>query len=172
MASIYSQFREIEKEVVKIANDIARETAKEVPKDLKKAHKLIMDNFYGSYSPRRYKRTENLRKNSAIEQGVIGSWNTYDAGLVVGSFNMHDNYNISPDNVFDLMWNKSIRGLPASGDRTGWVNPFFMTFNTSISLNGYGASGTPHEVMADITNHWKEAGGEAACERAKNRVVG
>ena len=175
--SISGQFSEIREEVIKIAKDIARETAKEVPKDLKKAHKQIMDSFYNSYSPRRYVRTHNLGNNSPIEQGVVGSGGGFDAGLVVGSFRMNENYNISPDNVFDLMWNKAIRGLPAFGTRKlangkNWVNPFFQTFSVSISLNGYGSSGTPHQVMEDITNHWKEAGGEAACERAKNRIVG
>lgn len=183
--SLYSQFRDIEKEVKNIANEIARETSKEVVKDLKKVHKEIMDNFYNAYTPDVYVRTNNLRNNSVIEQDPIGVWGSYDSGIVVSSFGMHDNYNISPDNVFDLMWNKGVRGLPKIGTRPlangeKWQNPFWQSkygerenvFRTSVTLGGYTSkSGTPAQVMADITNHWKEAGGEEACDRAKEKVM-
>ena len=38
---------------------------------------------------------------------------------------MMDIYNISPDNVFDLMWNQGIRGLPKESSDGSWVNPYW-----------------------------------------------
>lgn len=181
--SIYGQFKDIEKEVQQMANDIAKELSKEVVKDLKDVYKQIMDDFYDSYRPDRYVRTKNLYRNAIIEQHPIPVWNSYDSGIVVGSFNMFDNYNISPDNVFDLMWNKGVRGLPKVGTRTledggTWRNPTWKSqygerenvFRTSVTLGGYTAQGTPAQVMANITNHWKEAGGEVTCDRIAKEI--
>lgn len=183
--SLREQFKEIEKEVTAIARGIARETAKEVSKDLKEAHKLIMDNYYNAYDPDYYVRTNNLRNNSIIQNSIIDTYDVFSAGVDIGSINMFENYNISKDNVFDLMWNKGVRGLPKvrskkSKKKGSWNNPYWQSkfgerenvFRTSINLNGYSSvEGTPAQVMADITLHWKDAGGEEACERAKNKVM-
>ena len=185
--SIYGQFREIETEIENMAKNISKELSKEVVEDLKDAHKKIMKNYYGAYTPsgkNKYVRTKNLMNNSIIPQSPIPSWDTYDSGVVIGSFNMHDNYNISPDNVFDLMWNKGVRGLPKVGTRTldngeRWHNPFWQSkygerenvFRTSITIGGYTTKeGTPAQVMADITNHWKEASGEEACRKVVEKI--
>lgn len=180
--SIYKQFRDIEKEVMNIARNISKDLSKEVVKDLRNAHQQIMKNYYSAYTPsgrNKYVRTKNLYNNSIIPQDPIDSWDTYDSGIVVGSFRMNENYNISKDNVFDLMWNKGVRGLPKIGLRTlengrKWYNPFWISkygergnvFRTSITIGNYTTKeGTPAQVMADLTNHWKEACGATACDR-------
>ena len=185
--SIYEQFRDIEKDVNNMARHISKELSKEVVEDLKDAHKQIMKNYYDAYTPsgkNRYHRTKNLMNNSIIPQSPIDSWDTYDSGIVVGSFGMHDNYNISPDNVFDLMWNKGVRGLPKVGTRIldngeKWQNPFWKSkygergniFRTSITIGSYTTKeGTPAQVMADITNHWKEANGEKVCKKVIEKI--
>lgn len=184
---IYTQFREIESEVLKIAKTMASDLSKEVVKDLKEAHNQIMKNYYTAYTPsgsRKYNRTKNLYHNSIIPQDPIASWDMYDAGVVVGSFRMNDNYNISKDNVFDLMWNKGVRGLPKIGTRIlengeKWHNPFWQShygekgnvFRTSISISGYTTKeGTPAQVMADLTNHWAETCGIKYLKRLEQKV--
>ena len=191
--SIYRQFREIEKDVLNIANNIVKDLSKEVVKDLKNAHEEIMKNYYEAYTPKaytpkgrnKYVRTKNLYHNSIILQDPYPSWDIYDSGVVIGSFRMNDNYNISPDNVFDLMWNKGVRGLPKIGLRTlddgeKWQNPFWKSkygerenvFRTSITIGNYTTrEGTPAQVMADLTNHWKEACGEDACTRITKKYT-
>ena len=182
--SIYGQFKDIEKEVKNMARDIAKELSKEVVKDLKEVHKQIMENYYNAYSPDRYVRTKNLYNHSIIPQDPISIWDTYDSGIVVGSFGMHENYNISPDNVFDLMWNKGVRGLPKKGKRVlddgkKWQNHTWKSkygerenvFRTSVTLGNYTSKeGTPAQVMKDITNHWKEASGEKACQKVEKFI--
>lgn len=185
--SISGQFDDIKKEVKAMMKELTREVSKEAVSDLKKVHRQIMDDFYGKYTPHgkfKYVRTKNLYHNSIIPQDPIQHDITSDAGIVVGSFMMHDNYNISPDNVFDLMWNKGVRGLPKVGTKPlangeVWHNPTWISkygerenvFKTSITLGGYSTkTGTPHQVMAEITNHWKEANGENICSEIGKKI--
>ena len=173
--SLRQQVKTIKDDVNKIGKQFTRELSKYVVEDLTNTFKQIVDDFYEAYPDQdRYVRTHNLY-NAILPQNPIEKGKGYSSGIVVGSFNMFDNYNISPDNVFDLFWNKGVRGLPEKGtkilDSTGevWTNPTWgrceNIFKTQVALGTYiSIVGTPHEVMKDITEHWGDAKGILVCD--------
>ena len=185
--SYRKQLNDIRTEIGNIGTSFAKGLAEQAHEDLRMAHKQIIDNFYAAHDPNSYNRREGLY-NSIIPQGVnaTSKTNTYQASIVVGSFKMDDHYrgNITPDNVFDLMWNKGVRGLPKIGKSPAsngekWHNPTWISrygerenvFRTSVTIGGYTSiEGTPSQVMDDIANHWSEANGEAACEKVLKKI--
>lgn len=134
---------------------IVKESARAISDDLDAAYNGVMKNFYGSYSPRFYNRTENLTEIGKRHNGwVVG-------GIVIDPANAPQVYKkykhkvkndageitketreITTENVYDLMWTQGIRGLPAQGE-SGWVNPHFMTFEANVE----GHTGTPYDAM-------------------------
>ena len=177
--SLRDQIKTIKMDVDRIGKQFSKEVSKYVVEDLTTTFRQIVDDFYSAYpDPDRYVRTHNLY-NAILPQNPIEKGKGYRSGIVVGSFNMFDNYDISPDNVFDLFWNKGVRGLPKIGTRilesTGetWKNPTWISqygerenvFRTQVSLGTHmSIIGTPHQVMKDITEHWGDAKGILACD--------
>lgn len=200
MAKSYrKQFNEIRTEIGNIGTSFAIELAKQAEKDLIKAHHQIISNFYAAHDPNSYNRQEGLY-DSIIPQGINhhnSKSNTYQAGVVVGSFRMDDHYNgdATPDNIFDLMWNKGVRGLPKYGQNPlshsysfynhhfnegeKWRNPYWSgtgdpyhnIFLTKVTMGSYTTKeGVPNVVMRDFVNHWKEANGLKACDKLYKQI--
>lgn len=143
-----------------IANKIRQDVADELKKKTKEyadhalegmenlARSTIQD-FYFEYpaypfkdengKQHRYVRTNNLPnmivpgKVKSISRGpLIG----HSAFLITTSGTMKDNYNISPDVVYNFVWNEGIRGLPGQG----------LSFFTEY--------GTAHETMSHFVNNF------------------
>lgn len=114
--SLKKQIDDIKRELGFIANEFSYKLAKQAETDMINAHKQIIDNFYSVHDPKKYNRKEGLY-NSIIPQGVIHRENkmSYEAGVRIGSFRMEDHYRANPDIIFDLMWNRGVRGLPKRG---------------------------------------------------------
>lgn len=200
--SYREQFNDIRTEIGNIGTSFAIGLSKQAHQDLIDVHRQIIDNFYAAHDPNSYNRQEGLY-DSIIPQGVNHhptKTNTYQASIVVGSFNMDDHYRgeITPDNVFDLMWNKGVRGLPRIGLNTldhnytwqgtfydygdnprRWENPYWSgqdepyhnVFLTKIKFGDYTTKlGVPNIVMMDFVNHWKEANGLKTCDKLYKEI--
>lgn len=85
----------------------------------------IIKDFYDSYSPRVYRRHDDLRD---VVQKVIG--NNF-GGVNVTISPTAGSSRAPADAVYNLMWMQGIRGLPATG-KGGWTNPHFMTFQVNL----------------------------------------
>lgn len=114
--SFKKQIDNIKREIGVMANEFSYELSKQAEIDMINAHKQIIDNFYSAHDPKTYNRKEGLY-NSIIPQGVNHGENSrsYEASVKIGSFRMDDHYRANPDIVFDLMWNRGVRGLPKRG---------------------------------------------------------
>ena len=150
---------------------------------MKDAHTEIMNDFYNGYTPvesyayqyitpdgkfyagmsHGYRRTYNLRYKSINPLGVIPSGkHSFKAIVAINSDNMENYTNVTghefpASNVFDLMWNKGVRGLPP-GNR-GHIG----TVSISASPAGVPIGGTPANAMAEFVNAWGSIrGGEVA----------
>lgn len=174
MSSNASQIiSDIKADVVKMAHKICRGIAEVALFDMREAHSEIMSSYYGGYTPvdsytfynygkdgkfysgrtHGYRRTGNLRDNSIIPLNVVSHGDTASASIQVGSANMDSYINssgaiFSADKVFDLVWNKGIRGLPP-GNR-GYVGDV----NISASPVGISISGIPNNAMDDFMEQW------------------
>ena len=104
---------------------VAREIADEITDDFYAEFDKVMDNFYGTYSPQRYRRTLNLwQTGQKINRANGYKYNT--GGIIIDSANapmVYASYkkghfkrqvSITTDNVLQLMWWDGIRGLPMS----------------------------------------------------------
>ena len=199
--SYRKQLIDIKTEIGNIGTSFAKGLAEQAHEDLRLAHKQIIDNFYAAHDPNSYNRREGLY-DSIIPQGVNSTdkTNTYQASIVVGSFRMDDHYrgDTTPDNIFDLMWNKGVRGLPKFGLDTlrhnytwldklydygdnprRWENPYWSgknepyhnIFLTKIKMGNYVTKeGVPNVVMIDFVNHWIEANGLNACNKVYKQI--
>jgi hypothetical protein len=201
--SYREQLNDIRTEIGNIATSFSKGLAEQAHEDLKAAHRQIIDNFYAAHDPNSYNRKEGLY-DSIIPQGVNHSSNkknTYEASIVVGSFRMDDHYrgDITPDNIFDLMWNKGVRGLPKIGMDTldhnytwletfydygnnprRWENPYWSgqdepyhnIFLTKITMGSYTTkkASVPNIAMIDFVNHWKQANGKKACDKLYKEI--
>lgn len=184
--TLNKQIKYIKDDVNNLGQKFTHELSKYVVDDLSNVFNQIVDNFYDAYpDPERYVRTHNLYNAILPQNPKPQGKKGFSSGIVVGSFNMFDNYNISPDNVFDLFWNKGVRGLPKVGtrvlDSTGekWSNPTWQSlygeyenvFRTQVALGTYiSVLGTPHQVMKDITEHWGNARGILACDEIYKKL--
>lgn len=77
--------------------------------------------------------------------------NAYKASLTAASFSMFDNYGsrnhrITPDNVFDLVWNTGHRGLPYQSLQSWYPEIIYDEINYR--------SNTPHNLMTLFVNRW------------------
>lgn len=196
--SYRQQLQDIRREIGIIANDFSYQLAKKAEQDLKDAHKQIIDNFYSAHDPNSYNRKEGLY-DSIIPQGVRHSDASKSniASIVVGSFRMQDHYNTgaTPDNIFDLMWNKGVRGLPKRGlnpleksycfynnhfeQGEVWRNPYWSGFGepyhnqfiTAITMGGKTTKvGIPNNVMTEFVNNWDKFGGKQACNEVSKII--
>jgi len=201
--SYRKQLNDIKTEIGNIGTSFAIELSKQAHNDLIAAHKQIIDNFYAAHDPNSYNRKEGLY-DSIIPQGINhhpSKKNTYQASIVVGSFKMDDHYrgDITPDNVFDLMWNKGVRGLPRIGldvlnhnytwlnklydygdNPRKWENPYWSgknnpyhnIFLTRITMGKYTTkeASVPNIAMIDFVNNWKQANGLTACKKLYKEI--
>lgn len=181
--TLESQIADIKRESNQMAAALAKEVAEVARRDLARAQEKIIDTYYEAYSPRRYSRKGGLYKTLLErDKTVHGGNKTYVASIEVGSEDMDDHYgsksrpDIGPDNIFDLVWNDGIRGLPDHGDATGWINPYFgpeWGSECRLPLEYEGASigaSTPDNVLTEFKNTWGETCGQAACTKAFNKV--
>ncbi len=187
--SLYTIINEIKQDISRIGNKIAKGVATVAFQDLQEAHREIMESFYNGYTPVRsyrfwyekdghvfmgkkpgYKRTNNLRYNSIIPEGIVSSGkHSFQATIQVGASNMSDYTNntgrtFPAEGVFDLMWNQSIRGLPP-GNR-GHVG----TFSISAAPVGVGISGSPENAMHDFVEQWGNVRGAQVADMIASSV--
>lgn len=154
--SYSEQFKEIKKDIYKTCDGITSKLAKEARNDLQSAARSIIDNFYYSYQtdthePKYYVRTHNLYKSINTSPVLSAPNNSYKATIDITAYTMFDNYNISPDVVFDLMWNQGHRGLPFQDLKPTW--------KPSIESDGVLFSGdTPHDLIKKFVNNWDKTG--------------
>lgn len=184
-SSLSAIINEIKQDVSRIGTKIARGVATVAFQDLQTAHTEIMNSFYAGYTPvkyfwfkkglyprlmRGYQRTNNLRNNSIIPQGVEPAGeHSFWARVQVGSANMNDYVNcfgrtFPASGVFDLVWNQGIRGLPPGYD--GHVGEV----NISASPVGVGISGHPGNAMDDFVEQWGAVRGVQVIEMIAGSV--
>lgn len=143
--SIGAQIKKIKDDVRNECKKITRKCAKQACEDLSEAHGTILDSYYNSYDPKYYKRTFNLY-NSLLSEGVVAVSNGFRASVVSTGYMMNDNYKISPDYVFGLVWNEGIRGLR---------NQNLPRWDSIAAYRGFSFHGsTPHEAMVNAVNGW------------------
>ena len=186
-SGIYKQLMDIKQDVGKIANKIASGVAKKALEDMKTAHSNIMDSYYGGYTPRTYysyespktgmrivtngyRRTNNLRNNSIVPQGIVKvGEHGFKATVEIGSANM-DNYTnnmgitFPSSGVFDLVWNDGNRGLPPQ--YRGHVE----LFSISTSVEGISMSGTPENAMQQFMDQWGLVVGTKEADRIAHSI--
>lgn len=153
------QIEDIKHDVYKICNKITTELAKEATYDMVSTARAIIDDFYQSYDPKYYVRTHNLY-NMILQKPVYEySGNAHIASISTLSLNMFDNYNISPNTVYDLMWNTGHRGLPYQS-----LPSWYPSINY---LGGQYDSNTPHNTMKLFVDRWGDNIGK---QKVKNIV--
>lgn len=156
--SYSQQIKAIKEDVRQTTNKITRDLAKEAKKDMEKASWNIIFNYYDSYyykninRTKYYFRTFNLynmfSQKHPIDDGID---NGHKASLTVTSLFMLDNYGsknhrITPDNVFDLVWNAGHRGLPYQS---------LPSWYPEIEYDGEKYhSNTPHNLMTLFVDRW------------------
>ncbi len=192
---IRKEFNKVKQELSYISKYFINGLAKQANNDLKEVHEMIINDFYDSYDPSSYNRSYGLY-NSLITNEIYESKDkNINATITIGSFGMQDYYSgdMNPDNIFDLMWNKGVRGLPKRGlnplnhtysfagntfyEGERWENPYWdpeeynNIFLTQIKLGRYTSiKGTPHNVMKDITSNWSKAKGKDTCNRLLKEI--
>ena len=200
MAQIWDQIDKIVKDLHTIKDTFETELPKKAEEDLLAAHKSIITEYYSQYSPSTYRRKpngQNLMATLIKKKTKVGS-----SKIVVGSDGMgshgrkgYKNGAITEDNVFDLMWNQGIRGLPRVGSENivhgptwdgwwmghyhpegqPWVNPFWSGEGDpwrniyKARLLGVPA-GTPDDVMYNYVDKWAEIEGEAHADKIADKI--
>ena len=181
--TVNGQFANIKRESNQMAAALAKEVAEVARRDLARAQEKIIDNYYNAYSPHKYRRKTGLyRTLLERDKQVHGGNKSYTASIEVGSEDLEDHYgsksrpDIGPDNIFDLVWNDGIRGLPDHGDESGWINPYYgdeWGSDCRLPLEYEGSNigaDTPDNVLTEFKNTWGETCGQAACDKAFNKV--
>ena len=137
--SFVQQIQNIKREIGVMANDFTYKLAKQAEKDMIDAHKQIIDNFYSAHDPNSYNRKEGLY-DSIIPQEVehTNQTRSYQATVKVGSFRMEDHYRANPDIIFDLMWNRGVRGLPKRGTERILNKSYVFGFGKNKTYYDYG----------------------------------
>lgn len=190
-------------DLCKIANDMSNKMAEKAKDDLNKAFDDVVSNYYSVYEPRHYHRhgiggLYRALISSNVSNGGIGKLYSRKAVMKVGSIDM-PNYNKrvakygGHDAVFDLIWNKGVRGLPQYGStplshyfiysingkliNSGeqgkvWKNPYWNQkkykneFRTNIAIGSrMTIEGTPHKVLEDYVTRWAKEVGSDYCDK-------
>ena len=195
MATYWKELQKVLNDLDKIQRTFSRELAAKAERDLTDAHQSIIAEFYAKHDPSSYhRRSAGLDQTILYHKSRHGNRaGIYRAKVRIGSADMGPHGNredISADNVFDLVWNRGIRGLPymgseplskdirwlghyfAAGDR--WRNPFWSAEGDPYhniyrakyhADTGTTREGTPDQVMADIVNRWGELSGSAYADK-------
>ena len=179
MKPYWKQLEEIVKDLDKIKASFENGLAAAAEKDMIKAHDTIVSNFYAGHDPSSYRRLGDASQDlySTIADHNHGR-NQY-GGYAMARISSEDmgphgrarksRPDITKDNVFDLVWNEGIRGLPREGvtpladTDDVWHNPYWSgrgpdwhnVFRTQVrGLRGSTRMGTPRAVMDDFVNRW------------------
>ena len=155
--SYKDQFKLIKQDVRKTYDSITRDLAKNARNDLIKSVYSVIEDFYETYNPKKYERTKNLY-NMVSTRPVYRKDNGHIASIATSSLFMYENYNASPEVVYDLMWNKGHRGLPFQNLIPTW-KPQVTTNETIIS------SSSPHNAMEIFVNSWGENFGKKQIDK-------
>lgn len=146
--SYSEQFNLIKKDIRKSYDGIVNDMSREAKKDLDKAATDIIYDFYNSRIPDYYIRTDNF-KTSLIKNSITkyGQDNGKMAYVVLSSIPMDELYHAEKDFVFDVIWNRGIRGLPGQNLQPKWY-PHVMIDNKLM------ASKTPDLLMTQFVRNW------------------
>lgn len=156
--SYAEQIKLIKQDARKAYEGIIKDLAREASKDLVNTTRSIIQDFYDSYSPEYYARTKNLFNMIMPKIAYkTGKGNAYIASISTMSVLMNDNYgytskrNITPDNIYDLMWNQGHRGLPFQTLEPTWY--------PKINIDGLLiASKSPDLLMGNYIRNWYKIG--------------
>lgn len=155
--SYKKQIKDIKNDVRKIYDKLTRDLAKEAKDDMEKSFISIIDQFYDSYNPDYYVRTHNLY-HMISKRPIYREDNGHIATIATSSLFMFDNYNSSPDVVYDLMWNQGHRGLPFQTLTPIW--------NPKLSIDGYiNSASSPDLLMFNYINNWGDI-----CRKKINKI--
>ena len=144
--SYSEQFKLIKQDIRKTYDAITRDLAKQAKHDLTHATYSIIEDFYNSYNPNYYDRTKNLY-NMVNQRPIYRQDNGHIASVVTSSLFMFDNYNCSPEWVYNLMWNEGHRGLPFQN-----LLPTWQPQAVANEINYVADS--PHSVMSLFVRNW------------------
>ena len=144
--SYSEQFKLIKQDVRKTYDAITRDLTKQAKKDLTHATYSVIEDFYNTYNPNYYVRTKNLY-NMVSQRPIYRQDNGYIASIVTSSLFMFDNYNCSPEWVYNLMWNEGHRGLPFQNLLPTWKPQAIINDVNYIA-------GSPHSVMLMFVRNW------------------
>lgn len=196
MADIIKELDDIKQDVKNIAGEISQKLAKQAENDMIAAHEQIVGQYYGGHNPSTYHRH---KKSPAIKKTLISHLtrksrgeNSYYARVKIGSTDMPDHTRkgysgVNQDNVFDLVWNQGVRGLPEEGSapltksytwlnhsfNVGdiWINPYWgekyhNVFSPIIEMDGYSTRnpGTPDKVFQEFVDSWWDDIGSNRCD--------
>ena len=185
MPKIWDQIDVILKDLNSIKETFETELPKRAENDLVYAHKSIIASYYAQYpNPNTYRRKangQNLMSTLFYKKTKKGSTKIKIGSEGMGSHGRKGYPDINEDNVFDLMWNSGIRGLPKMGDTPlthdvdwmgnhfnageHWINPKWSgegePWRNKYKARLFGVpAGTPDEVMAGYMDRWPELDGE------------
>lgn len=170
---LYSeQFDFIRNDVRNLCDKITRRLANEASNGMVKTARKILDNFYDTYGPKNgepyyYKRHYNLYNMINKDKILKGKGNSHIATVTTNPLLMYDVYRISPDFVYDMVWNAAHRGLPIAEQMNldkkdparfkGW------TWHPEITVDELEGGGnisdiTPHFLMVKYVDNWYKIG--------------
>lgn len=116
-SSFYKQFRWLEKELKNTADELVSNISDSAEKDLIEAHDQIITNYYKKYPNPRYYHRKGL--NGLYATIIKHTSKKGIARVLISSDEMshHNDYKgiDRSDLIFDLMWERGIRGLPKKG---------------------------------------------------------
>lgn len=139
--------------VGQIKLNIEHNVARLATKDLKNAAKHLMEDFYATYSPIQYNRTDNLRQGTNIVSRTIRN----KAIVTVNPSGVGQHKEASGHDVFEGMWVYGNRGLPPIGWRENgdvWQNPHYMSFTAQIPEFGISALSPDMAMEMLLYNRW------------------
>lgn len=195
MATYWKELQKVLDDLDMMQHEFSKQLADKAERDLVDAHQSIIAEFYSGHSPRSYhRRSMGLDQTILDHKSQAGNAKgRYTASVRVGSQDMgpHGNRDdISRDNVFDLVWNSGIRGLPEQGASplshdvrwlghyfaAGeiWHNPFWSGEGTPyhniykakyVADSGSTIEGSPHAVMTDLVKRWGKLSGGAYADK-------
>lgn len=161
--SLYKQFEFIEKDVKEMCKSITQNLAKTARSDMAKSARLILEDYYNTYTPHEYSRNHNLynmillKSNKTRPDGYVATVQTSADSML----NVYKNNKYKPF-IYDLVWNAAHRGLPTQMNMElidpelykGWTwHPKF----TDEYGDTYHAV-TPHFLMINYMDAWVNNG--------------
>lgn len=197
MATYWKELQKVFDDLETIQHTFSKELSDKAERDMTDAHQSIIAEFYRKHDPNSYDR-----RSAGLDQTILSHTSrhgnkagNYTAKVRVGSQDMgphgrKSRPDITKNNVFDLMWNRGIRGLPYMGsnplshevhwlghyfaDDEKWVNPFWSGEGAPYhniyrakyrADSGVTREGTPNQVMEDLVNRWGKLSGSAYADK-------